>query len=767
MLVLIINYNYSVCSNSKNRCSLFIFFFNFYSFLILISGYSHCWKCKTKAHDGKSCEELQSSLDNSIIPCPQCGVSLAKADGCNSVTCFCGLQFGWTEQKKKLDDSALFLKEYPENPTGACIQLLTTESDGPRITLAQGWRAMHPIDIQVGLMRWFLTTFPSCPAQVCANPPTDYVRFVGQRDALKLYKDKNPKGVHHCESQTKIAVSLLFPAMFPAGGRALAALSMLKYRSRTDPFAKNPEILRSARQWANVNKKELEEEELNFCLRSAGRFLNMHGRSTPSFMCALNTSISTSIVDTCTEFVPPGVSNEALTYTFNNTSVQRVSGVSCYPAAFVQLISSNCKVSFEISSGDLSVNYMSFGLCRVGFAKSSSDGFGRTRESWGVCDNRNTSASGEQAFVGSSASKMTECRKFITGDVITLTVDTSRGWLEFDLNFGEFVFEFEIPPTDDHTSYQFGATFANDHMISIIPGNACADSSAGASINAEQTLMLRASVKALGDLRKTESKIPEQFVALSRDWAESIPGSKERFDAYKKFDDALSGKVPHLTFLSKLSADGIPEYNWDELFGLVCWGRLNTEKYDEYSKEILAMEHMAEHLDSAAYMSAEICQRASSQGNRSSASQPKDLKGARAFMVMFPEQVHEWYDYNDTLEDPILPKSASKCKCLPRHNAHCPSPFVEIAQVACASAQGGKRSEKKRFRKGKILSLSAQTAEIPSAGGASSSTSGVGSMIASREIGAAGRLAREKRDICFRFAEGECLKGASCRFSHN
>jgi hypothetical protein len=59
----------------------------------------HCFRCKTKDfHEGASCEENTAHLDSSIVPCPNCNISLAKADGCNAVSCVCGAQFSWTSE---------------------------------------------------------------------------------------------------------------------------------------------------------------------------------------------------------------------------------------------------------------------------------------------------------------------------------------------------------------------------------------------------------------------------------------------------------------------------------------------------------------------------------------------------------------------------------------------------------------------------------------------------------------------------------------------
>ncbi|KAJ1414131.1 hypothetical protein B484DRAFT_308088, partial [Ochromonadaceae sp. CCMP2298] len=61
----------------------------------------HCFRCKVKDfHEGRSCTDITSGMDHSVVSCPTCGITLAKGDGCNTVTCVCGKQFSWTAEKE-------------------------------------------------------------------------------------------------------------------------------------------------------------------------------------------------------------------------------------------------------------------------------------------------------------------------------------------------------------------------------------------------------------------------------------------------------------------------------------------------------------------------------------------------------------------------------------------------------------------------------------------------------------------------------------------
>jgi len=65
----------------------------------------HCFRCHINGfHDGMTCAEYQMSKATveDIVPCPQCGVSLTKGDGCSSVNCLCGKNFDWNSELKKV-----------------------------------------------------------------------------------------------------------------------------------------------------------------------------------------------------------------------------------------------------------------------------------------------------------------------------------------------------------------------------------------------------------------------------------------------------------------------------------------------------------------------------------------------------------------------------------------------------------------------------------------------------------------------------------------
>ncbi|CAK4910486.1 unnamed protein product [Aphanomyces euteiches] len=57
-----------------------------------------CFVCQTSGHhEGMPCKDRLPEVDD-VAACPACKLTLAKGDGCDLVTCFCGFSFYWTHQ---------------------------------------------------------------------------------------------------------------------------------------------------------------------------------------------------------------------------------------------------------------------------------------------------------------------------------------------------------------------------------------------------------------------------------------------------------------------------------------------------------------------------------------------------------------------------------------------------------------------------------------------------------------------------------------------
>lgn len=85
----------------------------------------------------------------------------------------------------------------------------------------------------------------------------------------------------------------------------------------------------------------------------------------------------------CVTVWDTALSNSSLEFTEQNRSCRRPGSASCYPAAFAALPASKCVFSVTLThTNSQNVNWLSVGVCGVGFATSSTDGFGRSAKSW-------------------------------------------------------------------------------------------------------------------------------------------------------------------------------------------------------------------------------------------------------------------------------------------------------------------------------------------------------------------------------------------------
>lgn len=168
------------------------------------------------------------------------------------------------------------------------------------------------------------------------------------------------------------------------------------------------------------------------------------------------------------------LSDHALTFTEGRKCAKRKGNVSCYPASLVAAtgsISLTCRLEECADHG----NTMSFGIGHDIFKKASSDGFGAEQMSFGLSDNRQASSNRESsgARIIASGQTVKTVRHLAQGDVLCLRYEEvmAKCWLyvyrEANYPHGgpDIYHEFDVPAMN----YVVGATFANDHMLRILP----------------------------------------------------------------------------------------------------------------------------------------------------------------------------------------------------------------------------------------------------------------------------------------------------------
>jgi hypothetical protein len=161
------------------------------------------------------------------------------------------------------------------------------------------------------------------------------------------------------------------------------------------------------------------------------------------------------------------ISNKNLTFTNEDKSVERNGNVSCYPAAFILVPYDYCEVNILLEKATISSNWLTFGICCSGMVNASSDGFGKTDNTWGLRDDR-SSATLMPVIAANGSDINTLARKLRQGDLLTMKIDVKNGIAELFVNHNEYTHRFTIPPGRP-SDYWLGLTFANDHKVTILP----------------------------------------------------------------------------------------------------------------------------------------------------------------------------------------------------------------------------------------------------------------------------------------------------------
>jgi hypothetical protein len=162
------------------------------------------------------------------------------------------------------------------------------------------------------------------------------------------------------------------------------------------------------------------------------------------------------------------ISDSALVFSNSNTTAKRPNSASCFPAAFAKLPGPRAFIEICLNAAPFGSNWLSFGLTKRGMDRESSDGLGRTTDTWGIADERSYAAGNEMPQVLANTDRKARLpRKFKAGDVLLGFVDVTAGWFEVRLNQTEFVHRFTIPPGAKE-DYWFGVTLADNHQVTVV-----------------------------------------------------------------------------------------------------------------------------------------------------------------------------------------------------------------------------------------------------------------------------------------------------------
>ncbi len=125
------------------------------------------------------------------------------------------------------------------------------------------------------------------------------------------------------------------------------------------------------------------------------------------------------------------------------------------------------------------------------------------------------------------------------------------------------------------------------------------------------------------------------------------------------------------------SDSGSRDMTWNDVLAAVSWYRENREVLATQTMIDLATCFFAQHGEDAAFIAAvNLVEYHTHRVGR------EESQASLAFMKVFPDQAHDWYDYDRASREPVIEGVAKNCRCLPRHCKTCP------ASAAAAAAAG-------------------------------------------------------------------------------
>jgi hypothetical protein len=641
---------------------------------------SQCFQCKTRAHGENPCSSVLKQLDSSVMPCPHCNVFLAKGDGCNSVVCHCGFSFNWSNELQRYKHLLKFSEMYGEQAHDSCVNILCGflkgDSNGAEI-----WQEKNRKLIEKMIGVAFFARYG--PYGFYGFAKNNF--FKGMHNSVvTLFQGLYSKEIAKQQQSNEFATESLAQTMYPEVSDRFLAYSSLKEMKISEVTACVKENFASLSMWSKqVGNEALESMKRVFWAHNMSSFLYFFRDCDVStaFFCYSNQVMNR------TNTWDYSISNKDLEISLDGLDAKRPGNVSSYPAAFCKMsLSIINKLSIQLVEvpGNLN-NCVTFGLCRIENGKpsmsiSGSDGVGHNRDTIGFFESRGDSTSGNifGYLFGTSPSKYAVWRKLKDGDILTAEYNKVTRELVMSLNYTEMSLKIDWLPDYD---YCFALTIANEHKFRIIKET---DASVGSSsnnsnkaflglsnnlalakyVNADQCLQYQGMLQFLNYLAKTPyKKLDPAMKSIVNEYINIGKSSMDLLDSELDYIGVVKNFVNQkpLGLSSPLSLT-------DLVIGF-CFDLVSSEK--QYQNKIvkLAKEFLDLYKEDAPFVAAAIC--CGGQGGKAS---EEVVEMAVAFMMEHPKECNEWYAYNASLSESLLPELSRvprSCTCLPRCLKNC------------------------------------------------------------------------------------------------
>lgn len=252
----------------------------------------HCFNCKTYGyHDGKTCEEINEKFCNDILNCPCCGIALVKSEGCDTITCICGMTFSWEWEMVSGVKYRRFLKKYPIDTNMHCAEVLVVNNPKRRSiwdTFGESFRELEPDevvwynihynDVSKHLMNVFKSKYLKCPSQCSVVLPKEVKDNAWLRVGAEKWKYHHYKECTKMERSYTFSIKSLFSSLVQEKDRPLEAFKINNGSSQWLKIC--PDIKKSCLMWSDANYKILQSEREINKIRNIQQFVYLYGKKT-------------------------------------------------------------------------------------------------------------------------------------------------------------------------------------------------------------------------------------------------------------------------------------------------------------------------------------------------------------------------------------------------------------------------------------------------------------------------------------------------------
>lgn len=620
---------------------------------------THCFNCMTSGfHDNFTCQQVLDRNNSDILYCHACFLPLTKNDGCDAVTCYCGENFSWSQELVSQKNCSSFAQKYPTNTDFHCAcELLELEvipwqriswkekwvnHFAPSIhtnqVLPMSWQKRHRARVQIEQMNLWKTLFPHYANQACVlhslnMAPLASVNLRG--DIAKTWKSTHANDIAHCECEMTLSKTIQLSALFEEENSRASFIHNCVL---------NNNII-NAHMWSlspYVDSKIIKAREgFDSSILS------------PASLSVLEINIFRSVA-----------------FLFSNRRIYNY----VLPLPSTELLL--CSFRREIPCTSRIVYRENF---RVDQLNPNQGLFFGLVNSLGAHFGIVNSISLWDGYVANHAFFNAKKIEIVEGDWISIIFDSPNNILVISVN-GNTSYTAMIS-ADDYVDLGLvvqwpSCDVGRNSVISRRSPVYTYSNSLQPRKKEAYTFSMRQLLAVITVMEKIRSHdmttfdTDNYFHSMAQEFLDKHICSF--YDITLQSENMMIGIVhrlnSYLDIVKSFNFQSLASWiTWEVLLSGFCWYLVNMDVIDDLMMLELAQLFQLEHEDNALFYAASILSPTQIE------SQPKSLvRKAKAFAMIYAEDMHEWYDYNRILDESLVPgleRTNFDCRCIPRHGS--------------------------------------------------------------------------------------------------